>query len=173
MTPNSSLTSYCSPASFLLRYDNNLVGQLVSDNSSQIQPSDLPNNAILNQLLKDASGQVEAAALIGGRYSVSDLQSLTGVSQAFLQHIVSAITMGLLRQRRGMIEEGTGGFYQQALDALKALSNGTAIFSFAETEAAGSVLNYFFENQDFYRQRLLSNNIRAFGVLVDRRTWFV
>ncbi len=172
-TPVSSLVSYISPDEFLSRFDSNLVGELVSDQNLQVNSTDLSTNPVLLTILADVSGMLESAACVGKRYGSEDLTAMATsgtVSGQYLKRVCANLAIGMLRQRRGMIEsDEKGGPYIQALEALDKLRNGERIFTFAETEEAGLPSNVTLSPEEIERLNLFTNNFRYFGFR--QRSW--
>ena len=94
------MADYVSVAKFLERYDQRTVGDLVSDDDNAVHPNSLPTNVNLLTLIGDASGDIDAALLVGKLYSTSDLEGLTGNALSLLQRMCSEITMYYLHDRR-------------------------------------------------------------------------
>jgi hypothetical protein len=147
-TPVSTTTAYCTTAQFINWYDVRTTGDLVMDDGSRATPGQLVSNAVLLQFLQEASGKVEAACLIGGRYTVADLQALLvpisgklSNSAIFLAGIVSGIAGGELSRRRPGVDipESLKEKIEEGKEALKALADGEIIFAFEETAAAGLI----------------------------------
>lgn len=92
--------SYASPAEFLKRYDSRIVGDLVRDDGEQATATELLYDDNLQAALDDASGDIDAALLVGERYYPSDLAALTGNSQTLLIRMCCDIAMAFLLRRR-------------------------------------------------------------------------
>lgn len=167
-TSISSPTPYASPADFLSRYDVNVTGQLTSDSGQQNSATELLTDPDLITALMDASGDVEAACLVAGRYQPTDLQALTGVSLNYLKRITCALAAQYLVERRWSIE-GYMPQYEQALAALDQLRNGLQIFAYAEVAAAGTPKNFYLNDNNFLNLNLVSNLSRYFGIRQDRK----
>lgn len=162
MTPNSSLTSYITPAEFLLRRDVRSIFQQCSDNdldpglnpgpnngrtspqycAAQLIDPTTPQGAVLAELLAEASGMLEAAIFRSAIYQLADIQNLLtqgGNSAKYLKRLVASIaTYALMTRRPGpeppeVIKEA----YNEAMTALNDISTGVRIFAFQETAAAG------------------------------------
>lgn len=141
LTPVSGSTPYCTPAQFLNYFDARTVGDLVDDTGNRVSPSQLLTNAVLQQMLAEASGEVEAACLMGNRYAVTDLQALNGNSATFLAGIVAGIAYLKLLERRPDLDFDTPPMAARADKFLQALSLGHRILAFQETANAGQVLD--------------------------------
>jgi hypothetical protein len=138
-TPVSAETAYCSVPQILNWFDARTVGDLVRDDGSRATPTQLQTDKVLQQMLQDASGEIEAACLVGGRYTVADLLVLNGNSSIFLAGIVAGLAYMKLMERRPEYEIPEPKRVDQARKALEALSVGEAIFALQETSDAGRV----------------------------------
>lgn len=167
LTPNSSSTSYLSVTEFLKRADSNLVGQLVSDDGTQVTATNLQTNANLLAILSDVSAIFESAALVGGRYNPSDLNTLVSsntVGASLILRILSDLAIGLLRQRRGMNEDSPYSGFVQASAFLDSLRKGETILPFLETQEAGQADDTYMTLSDYFKQgRLTAVYPRFFG----------
>jgi len=94
------MAAYVTPAEFLLRKDARDVGDLVSDDETQVAAGDLLTDPVLLAAIDDASGDIDTALMGGGRYTAADLEGLTGNSLATLRRIASELTMFHLLARR-------------------------------------------------------------------------
>jgi len=90
--------AYASSTDLTARYDERDIADLASDSGTP--ESDLANSAIVQAALDDASGDVDAALLKGGRYTATQLSGLTGNSLAKLKRITCEIAMHYLMERR-------------------------------------------------------------------------
>ena len=68
-----TVSSYANGTDFLTRYDARLIGDLVRDDGTQENPATLPTNTNLLTALSDAYGDIVAAAVVGDRYTVAQL----------------------------------------------------------------------------------------------------
>jgi hypothetical protein len=139
-TPNSSSTTYCSPAEFLKRYDSRTVGDLVADDGARVSASALLTDDNLAAALLTASGYVETACFTGNKYAAADLGALTGAGRAFLYQLVSDLVMGLLLERRpksGDEKIEPPAAYERAWKTLDRLRLGELVFGLVETGDAG------------------------------------
>ena len=168
LTPISSATAYATPADMATRYDVRTTGDLVEDDGTQESSANLLTNAKLLALLADASGEVESACLVAGRYTPADLQALTGNSQQFLVGLVCAITAQRLYERRWLEGDDVLPRYEWAQQYLKKLSTGENIFAFAEVAAAGLPKDQFMTDFDFQRLNMVSGVTRFMGTRLDR-----
>lgn len=135
-TPLSNSTSYCTPGEFLKRYDANQVGDLVSDGKVRVPATALLTDPNVQAALDTASGDVEAACLVAGKYTPTDLAALTGVSQKLLYGIISDLAYWRLVVRRypgaTITDAAKGGMVM-----LERLRFGERIFGLQEQADAG------------------------------------
>lgn len=89
--------SYAEYTDLETRYDAREIKQLSSDTET---PSASSNNAVVLAALEDASGDIDAALLKGGRYTVAQLAALTGNSLAKLKRMCCELAMVYLMERR-------------------------------------------------------------------------
>lgn len=126
----SGLSSYCTAAQFVERYDWRTVGQLLTDGGPvPASSAAVEGDVKLGKLLKQASGKLEAAALAGGRYTVADLQELVGSNQGeFLAGLVADLTIGLVYRRRPDMTTEAPPQADEADNLLEALARGEKLF---------------------------------------------
>lgn len=172
LTPAGTLIPYCSPPEFLTFIDWRLVGDLCSDTDSRVPLATLQGtgpdytNADPNlwAALMAASGELEAACLIGNRYTAVDLAALTGASAQYLKKLVSYLAYGILRHRRGIFDDDSQPQVKEARETIDRLEGGGAIFAFDETARAGKPKAEFYEQWEFDRLNLVSRmGRRVFG----------
>lgn len=151
----TSATTYCPVSEFLKRVDARVVGDLVSDSGERVASGSLASDANLAAILLDASGMVEAACLVSGRYTPTDLASLTGASLRFLYRLVSDLTLGMLVQRRPDRKYPIPPQYELAMKWLDRLESGERIFGFQEQMDAG-VVDHTVETADIVNDRQMT-----------------
>lgn len=165
-TPSGSLTSYCDPVTMLAFVDWRLVAELCSDDNTLIPKGDLvidpadptltnPNPNLAAALLA-ASGELEAACLVGGRYAAADLKALTGASADYLRMIVAYLALGRLRQRRGIFDDAEHPQVKEARAIVEQLKEGGSIFAFVEVSEAGVPHVDFYNLSDYMKMDLAS-----------------
>lgn len=122
--------AYATSADLLLRKDSREIGDLVSDNNDRVPESELSANTKLTAALSDASGDVNAALLAGGRYTVAQLEALTGDSLSYLKRIVCEIAMYYLLVRRPDLNRDTLEYYRDMRETLLGmLKTGADVFN--------------------------------------------
>jgi hypothetical protein len=137
----------------------------VADFLSDVGTRDVAGAAgstVLATLLKQASGEVEAACLKGNRYRVADLQALTGNSLEMLRGLVAALALGLLVRRRPDLRRGPFPQAEEARQELGRLAAGEAIFGLQEVADAGEASHEAEDAADVEARNLSSYQARRF-----------
>lgn len=151
--------AYATPADVLARYDRNDVGQLVADDQRKVSAVDLETNYPLLTALNDAAGEIEAALLVGNRYTVVDLTALTGNSLSLLVSMNCDVAMRrLLNRRLGWSPEKAKQIREAADMQLEKLRKGENTFNIqAAMDAAEPVVDgptmADFSNLNLWRDR--------------------
>jgi phage gp36-like protein len=124
------MAAYAEPSDLLARHDNTVVAELCSEDEHAVPAEDLATDTNLLAALEDASGEVESACLIGKRYSVEDLEGLTGNSLAKLKRITCTIAMANLLERRPVVHvQEAEKLLERAEKYLEQLRTGQRIFN--------------------------------------------
>jgi phage gp36-like protein len=144
--------SYAQISDIQLKFDQRLLGDLASDGNVRV--TNLTGNPVIQSALDAASGQINSAILKGERYTVADLQALTGVDAAFLIDLTCNLAFLKLRIRRGMPIDGFP-YLDQALATLEALGTGQAVFNVPAVLEAGVPIDEFPSMQYWARLNLL------------------
>lgn len=145
ITPLSTTTPYCSAVNFLVLFDWRAVRQCLHDGKTSdavtyanLIDATTEEGARLVEILKVASGEIEAAVMIGGKISPTDLAALTGASASFLRSIVADLAIGrcyMHRPQENPWKEQT----TTARQLLNALAQGEMIFGTQEAVNAGLI----------------------------------
>lgn len=156
------MASYADPADMIVRFDSREIGDLVGD-GTRVEEVDLATDDRLLAILEDASGRIEAALLVGKRYTVADLSSLTDNSQAYLKRITCEVAMGMLMDRRG---EGASEARVAAMDRAEAhledLRRGRNVFNLEPQQDAALPKALTPSISAVRNQNLLRDNVRNF-----------
>ena len=138
MTSAASATG----ADLLARYDVDLVGDLATDDRETQDRDLVPTLPKVLVALEDASGEVQAGLLAGGKYTVAQLDGLTGIARSHLKRIVCGLAMAALYQRRPEAADGEmiDRLTKDSRDALLAIRRGENVFGLQE-EINASVLS--------------------------------
>lgn len=143
LTINSAASPFCSPVQFTTLYDWRPFAQLVVDND--VPPADTASfqaSLVLMACLQVAGGKIESAATMGKRYDPADLANLVSGTPTnsgwTLIKINAGLAAGEMYDRRFQaIPDDIKTRVDEAQAWLAELADGTQIFAFAETQAAG------------------------------------
>jgi len=144
-TPLSSATSYATPTQLLQHYDARQIGDLVGDVGTRVSSASLLTDVNVQAALDRASGEIEAACLVAGKYTPDDLNILTGMALALRVGLCVDLAYWFLQIRRFPKSEITEG-YRAAMEKLDRLRLGERIFGLQEVANAG-LPNTTFVNQ--------------------------
>lgn len=137
------MTAYATPADFLLRYDYRPTADLVSDTGTAVPQNLLATDQPLLTALAAASGEVESALIVGGRYLVSQLSALTGNSLENLKDFVCELAAIRLEKRRMNMSaeqiDALAKLQKMANDRLQLLRTGESLFNLADAISASVV----------------------------------
>lgn len=146
-TPLSSSTTLLSASEYLKRVDPRTIADLVSQDGDAVGRQEdgsidlnvLAADAVLAAALVDASGDVEAAAMKGARYTPADLAAIVATQSAArgrLWRMVARLTTGLLYEQRPEGKTRPPAYVERALEQLQELRDGVMIFGTVETADA-------------------------------------
>lgn len=115
------------------------IGDLVADDGNRVSEANLATDSNFLLAIQAASGEIEAACLIGNRYTTSDLENLTGNSAALLKRICADVTMKVLWDRREADQHGERRKYaiERAEKWLDQLRKGERVFNVTGVLDAG------------------------------------
>lgn len=155
------MTAYANGDDLVARKDARILGELVGDADTRITGSSLTGNANLLAALADASGQIEAACFIGGRYTADDLNGLSGNSQSLLKRLACDLAFTHLHRRRGY-DTADLPEYTQANEMLERLRKGERIFDVEDVKDAGNPQIHTTTASDLATQNLARDRCRLF-----------
>lgn len=128
--------AYVTPAIMLTYYDNRILGDLCSDVNVRVTPTGLLTDPNLAQAISTGAGIINAAILVGQRYTITQVMALTGDDAALIQWLNAALAYCRLRSRRATKYDDI----QDCKDAaamITALENGQAVLNIAANLEAG------------------------------------
>lgn len=131
------MAAYATGDDLISRYDVDIIGDLATDDRVELDRSEVPDNTNVLAALLDASGEIDAALLAGGRYTPSQLAGLTGNTLNHLIRITCAIAMANLIERRpDRMSKELADSYRKTSDAwLEKLRRGENVFGIIEATA--------------------------------------
>src|SRR3990167_6702051 len=119
------MTAFATPADMIARYDVNTLGDICSDDGIPVTTAKLITNTKLTTALNTATGRIKAATLRAARYTVDDLDDLTGESKAYLSDLTCRIAFWYLWQRKPYADDQQRSEIKaQADEALGVLRSG-------------------------------------------------
>ena len=145
---------------------------MLSDTDEPLDVVDVPASTKLESILMGASGYVEAACNVGGKYSPTDLATLTGNSAKFLAKIVADLAAPEVLGRRFVEFPDYAKRLETAEGACKAVSEGTMIFGLQENIDAGILDDYVETPTDVEARQMITYQASPFfGRRANRSTW--
>jgi len=131
------MAAFATSADMLARYDARSLGDLCSDNGEPVTAAQLAANSKMTTALADATGQMLAACLRGGRYTAADLAGLTDESLSYRNRICCVLAFWNLWDRKPYTsDEARKAAKEEAKEMLEMLRTGEQIFDVAATIAA-------------------------------------
>ena len=136
-TSISAASAFLTNQEFIDRYDVRTIGDLLSDLGIRQSNGTVVASTVLTAFAAEASGEIEAAAYRGQRYTAADLAALSGNSLAFLKRLVADKMMDNMLNRRPDPNRPTPPNVVRSLAAIEALANGLRIFALNGAADAG------------------------------------
>lgn len=179
-TVETSAASYMTPAELFKRCDVRVLADLCSDSGERLgSPTDvalmktaLASDPVLEALQLDASGRLEQACMVGGRYHEEDITLLVttgGAGAAGIYRILTRLTVMCAYERRPDRELKQPEIVTQSLEDLQALRDGIEIFPLVEAMQTGVVQSRIETPADVeYRNGPVYIARRLFGRRVNR-----
>lgn len=160
---------YADPDQMMARIDSRIIGQLLSDDGSQVSEAAAREHPILLEALEDASGQIRSAALVGHKYTEANLETLARNRDAFLMRLTCDLALGFLYNRRQSATEIPMNVIR-AEEWLAALRFGERILNVEENKTAGNPTNGYITDAVRSNLNLVSDRNRFFPTRTSRRT---
>lgn len=129
--------SYGTPSDLLLRFDSNLIGQLVNDSGNKISPQECQTNAAVQAALDDATGMINAALYVAYKYTAAQIATITDESRSLLKRLCCDLAIVMICQRRGYSYDDKFPMVGLSLETLQQLRNGERVLNLAANEQAG------------------------------------
>jgi phage gp36-like protein len=122
------------------RYDIDMVGDLATDEREHLDRDDVPSHPRVVAAMEDADGEIEAALLAGGQYTVADLNGLSGNALSHYKRIACSIGMAFLFEARpGFRPEVAEAIAKQSREHVQALRRGENVFGIPAVLSAGTL----------------------------------
>lgn len=129
--------AYANAEDLCQRYDERILQDICKDDGER--ETDLSNNDKITTALSSASGILNAACLQGERYTVADLEALTGDSTEFLKTLVCDLAFIALWQRKPypQYNDQVKATQERSEEWLDRLRNGAWVFNIDAAKEAG------------------------------------
>ena len=157
-------SSYATPSDLMLRYDSNLLGMLVNDNSQKIAPSAILNDPATQAALDDATGIINSALYVAYKYTATQMANLTHNSSSLLKRLCCDIAIVILCNRRGYDYTDKYEILQMSLDIVQKLRYGERVLDFAPNESAGNAAVASVSVVQQQQAGLVTTNFRYFPI---------
>lgn len=166
----SGLSSYCSGAQFLVRYDVRTAAELLPDADASLNVAQVAESPTLIGLLKGSSGKLEAAALAKGAYTPADLAAFSGTNMGeWIADIVADLTAPKVLGRRWIDFPEADSRLKEAEAAIEALAKGERIFGLQEVIDAGTISDQVEQPSDVEARNMITlQSDRYFGHRANR-----
>ncbi len=149
------------PEDMTLRYDARVIGDLVSDRGSRVNPEELAADPVLLTSLEDATGEILAYLYPGERYTENDLtQLLGGESLSYLKSLCCQVAWVNLLKRKPTSDQYARQIQparESYLKALEELRKGIATLDLSAQKAAGQAFADTISRATVSRWNLYSN----------------
>jgi phage gp36-like protein len=133
------MPAYATPADLQVAFDWHEIGDLISDSNEQLSANDQLTNPNVLAALAKASGDIDVNLMVSGRYSSTDLSTLTDNSLAYLKAMVCRIAMCYIMERKPMFKPEVVKAYREWVDSyLKKLASGVNVFNLPAQISAGT-----------------------------------
>lgn len=135
------MDAYATGTDLIKRYDVDQVGDLATDEREELDRAVVPTHPNVLTALLDASGEIDAALMAGGRYTPDELAGITDNTKNHLIRITCAIAMaGLIERRPERVSVELADAYRKtARGFLEALRRGENVFGIAAVVASGTI----------------------------------
>jgi hypothetical protein len=120
--------AYATPTNLLSYIDARLIGDLALDTGVRLTPTQILTDPNVAAALSSGAGEINSCVLVGQRYTVAQLNALTGDDAALLQMLNSWLAYGILCSRRGR-DPKERPEYVQTQETLKQISQGAELFN--------------------------------------------
>ncbi|MBX3422217.1 MAG: hypothetical protein KF752_11740 [Pirellulaceae bacterium] len=155
---------FATPEDLVDRYDYRVIGDLCTDEGSELDRSQVMTDLKVESSIRDASGEILVNLQMGGNYTQADLESLTGLNRSHLVRVTCDIAMALLIQRRPnrVNAEIADKICEKAKDHINRLKKGENVFGFQSKLNAGTLQVSHMDVQQVESLNLLPDRMGRF-----------
>lgn len=151
-------------ADLILRYDIREIGDMATDTDERLDEAAILASDIVQTVMDDAKSEVLSAVQRGGKYTVAQIEALTGDAENLLIRIECDVAMFYLYRRRGNNANPDKAAEQakQARRLLDMLVKGDAAFGTAEELAASTVEYIGLTDRDYESIQLIRDRVQNY-----------
>lgn len=132
------MASLATADDMIARYDSRILGDLCSSNKVQIPEDELSTNSVMTTALSTATGRIKSTVLRAKRYTIEELEALTGDAQDFLKDLVCRAAILSLYRRKGYANDKVRDEIQKIHEAdMESLRKGDDVFDISRAQVAG------------------------------------
>jgi phage gp36-like protein len=166
------VAAYATGADLVARYDIDLLGDLATDDREELDRAAIPNHPNILAALLDASGEIDAAMMAGGRYTPAQLAGITDNTRNHLIRITCACALANLIERRPerATKELADAFRKTANGHLNSLRNGENVFGIAAVVDSGTIAVETVQSVEIDSLNLLPSRMAPYFPGTDTRT---
>ena len=148
------------------------VGDLATDEREELDRAAVPTHPNVLAALLDASGEIDAAMMAGGRYTPDQLAGITDNTKNHLIRITCAIAMASLIERRPerASQELAESYRKTARGYLEPLRRGENVFGIQAVVDSGTIAVETVQAVSIENLNLLPSRMSAYFPGTDQRT---
>lgn len=156
------MAAYATASDLINQYDETTLNDLCVDDG--VPETSLDTNSKVTWALDRATGEINAAVLVGQLYTVETLLALSGESEVYLKSLCCELAMAylILRRPEKYGSEATKEFRQSIKDTLDMFRRGERVFDVAANKEAGLPTIDGPRAVDYQRLNLLPNRTQNF-----------
>jgi phage gp36-like protein len=135
------VAAYATGLDLIARCDVDQIGDLATDDREPLDRDAVATHPNVLAALLDASGEIDVALLVGGRYTPDQLAALTGNTMNHLIRITCSLAIALLCERRPsrVSAEEAEAYRKTARAHLDALRRGENVFGIPAVLESGVI----------------------------------
>lgn len=135
-SPGSNV-AYCTATELKPFIDKRMLATLLSDTGTPLSGDPFADGTNLPSILLSACGNLEAALLVGAKYTAEELTSdIPAASRMHMVRIIAGLVVGACRDRRGIVTEKLPQISDWAEKEITKLRNGVRILSLPSVQDA-------------------------------------
>ena len=166
------MAAYATGTDLIQRYDVDQVGDLATDEREELDRVAIPTHPNVLAALLDASGEIDAAMMAGGRYTPAELAGITDNTKNHLIRMTCAIAMACLIERRPdrASQEIAESYRKTARGHLEPLRRGENVFGIQAVISAGTIAIETVQSVSIEDLNLLPGRMSRYFPGTDQRT---